>query len=203
MSSLGILQICPDLWMIFKLVYNFLNDLSAMFDGKLSVFSLDTPRFRPPARWSAEILQGSDARMPNKPWSVLLASTDSPRMGQSWAIFCINPPSIGHQIWPMLLLLVSFPSFAFARCGFCQISKIPSMLCWVHLGGISCYLWLPLQMGLFENWGGPQICLRSKMRMIPPKNCRGFTNIFRPTYTQLVQFAQFFQSLVFLASNYM
>jgi hypothetical protein len=25
---------------------------------------------------------------------------------------------------------------------FFQISKIPSMLCWVHLGGISCYLWL-------------------------------------------------------------
>lgn len=35
----------------------------------------------------------------------------------------------------------------------------------------------------------------------PPQNCRGFTNIFRPTYTQLVQFAQFFQSLVFLAQE--
>lgn len=77
-----------------------------------------------------------------------------------------------------MLLLVSFPSFAFGRCGFVQISKIPSMLCWVHLGGISCYLWLPLQMGLFENWGGPQICLRSKMRMIPPPKIVGVLPTF-------------------------
>ena len=122
--------------------------------------------------------------------------------GASWAIFCISPPSIGHQIWPMLLLLVSFPSFAFARCGFFSNQQDSFNAVLGSLRRDQLLSLAPLQMGLFENWGGPQICLRRKMRMIPPKNCRGFTNIFRPTYTQLVQFAQFFQSLVFLASNY-
>ena len=74
------------------------------------------------------------------------------------------------------------------------------MLCWVHFGRISCYLWLALHMGLIKNWGRPQICLRSNMRMINP-DFFSFTNIFRPTRPNYI--CSFFQSLImFLAIVY-